>query len=418
MQKLLQFFTTMLLFAVLSLQTTAQENLIRNGDFAGPGSEAGWVSIHEITKTTGAEFWHVQFNQSLKADQMAALAVGETYELTFSAKAEDAKKVAVFFGENGGSFKNLLGDDNVIDLTTDSQSFTFEFVAETFNAMKLGFEGGKDNTSYTIGNVSILKKGGNAGDNIIKNGNFGPANFQDSWFIWVADWEGITASALINDWFIWYADWEGITVDLTKENGWAKIHSITNTPGTQIWHVQFNQQLTASQIAAINNDKKYTLTFDAKAEDAKTIAVFFGQEGGAFKNLLSNNLIDLTAEEKSFSFDFVGEKFDVMKLGFEGGLNNIGYSISNVVIASSPTSVNYKEQSKIMVYPNPASDRITVKANEGSSIVLTNLMGSIVDSKTAAANEVAFEVGALPSGIYFVIIENKGERITKKIVVN
>ncbi len=568
MKKPLQFFATFLLCAAFGLSLTAEETLIRNGNFTGPRVEPGWVSIHEITNTTGAEFWHVQFNQALTQDQIDNLEVGETYELTFYAKAEADKQLHVFFGEEGGSFHNLLDPDlegdGVIDLTTDEQSFSFEFDAGTFDAMKLGFEGGLDDNSYSIGHVSILKKveeGEDAGENIINNGHFGPRDFEDTWFVWVADWEGITASALINDWFLWYADWEGITVDLTIEDGWANIHNIENTPGSEFWHIQFNQEFTASQIGAILPGGSYTLMFDAKAEADKQIHVFFGEDGGSFHNLLDPDLegdgvIDLTTEEQSFSFEFVAGTFDAMKLGFEGGLDNNGYSISNVeilldelpatvvdIITGSPihetlaaaviaanlvdalsgegpftvfaptdyafdllpdgvlddlmddpegdltdillyhvveayalstdledgqeittmlgedvlvtineegvfindaqvvvadlqaengvvhvidavllppdydTSISGPEAASFSVYPNPASDRVNVNTNKGAAITLINTMGSVVHSRIAESDKISLDVSSLPVGIYFISVENKGERVTQKVIV-
>ncbi len=247
MKKLLQFFATFLLCAAFSLSVTAQENLVRNGDFMGQRVDPGWVSIHEITNTTGAEFWHVQFNQGLSQDQIDAIEVGETYELTFYAKAEIDKQVAVFFGEDGGSFHNLLDPDG-----------------------------------------------------------------------------------------------EGVSI------------------------------------------------------------------------------IDLTTEEQSFSFDFVGEQFDVMKLGFEGGLSNVGYSISNVEIMlddEDPTYIHENYLSNIRVYPNPAFDRINVEANEGATINVINIMGSVVDSKIAESDAISFDVSSLPSGVYIISIEDRGERATHKVIV-
>ena len=350
MKKLLQFFATFLLCGVLSLSVAAQENLIRNGDFTEPIVEQGWVSIHDIENTPEGEdeFWHVQFNQGLTEDQIDAIEVGETYELTFDAKADDVKEIAVFFGEDGGDFHNLLDPDQedvgIITLTMEEQNFTLEFEANTFDAMKLGFEGGMCDVDYSIGNVSILKKveeDEDAGDNIVNNGHFGPADFEDTWFVWYADWYDppITVSVSINDWFLWFADWHDpvIAVDLTIDEGWANVHNIENNPGDEIWYVQFNQGLTASQIDTLVTGGEYTLTFDAKAEDEKEVAVFFGEDGGSYHNLLDPDeegvgIITLTMEEQNFTFDFEANTFDAMKLGFEGGLDDIGFSISNVEI--------------------------------------------------------------------------------------
>ena len=512
MKKLILYFTALLVFCAFSLSAIAQENLIRNGHFTEPLNEYGWVSLDIENVPAGEEFWYVQLNQVLTQDQIDAIEVDETYELTFYAKANGDKDVAVYFGEDGGDHHNILDPDedgnNVINLTTEAQSFTFEFEAETFDAMKLGFEGGLDDINYSIGHVSILKKvegDEDPGDNIINNGHFGPSAFEDTWFVWYADWHDpvITVSISLNDWFVWVADWEGVTADLTIDvDNWANIHNIANTPGTEIWHVQFNQGLTRSQIDTLIMGGNYTLTFDAKAEDdGKEVAVFFGQDGGAFRNLLDTeeegvNVIDLTTDAQSFSFDFVAERFDAMKLGFEGGLSDVGYSISNVEILledittyditisvegegttdpepgtytwaagseleliatpdegwefekwvingdeiteatttvtladadvdavahfteeEDPNLVLDENTSNIRVYPNPAVDRLNVVASEGASINLTNIMGSVVRSTIAESNEVSIDVSDLPSGVYIISVEDKGNRITRKIMV-
>ncbi len=72
---------------------------------------------------------------------------------------------------------------NIIDLTTEVQSFSMEFEAGAFDAMKLGFEGGKDDYAYSMGHVTILKKveeGEDAEPNIVYNGHLGAADFADT----------------------------------------------------------------------------------------------------------------------------------------------------------------------------------------------------------------------------------------------
>ncbi|GEM_PF-3436276 len=516
MRRTIQFFVTLLLCGAFSLTVAAQENLIRNGDFTEPLIEQGWVSIHDIENTPGTEYWHVQVIQELDEEQLDALEEGETYTLTFDAKAGDDKDIAVYFGQDEDPHTNLLLEGNeedfkIISLTTEEQSFSFDFDMEVFDLMKLSFEGGLCDIGYSIGNVDISIKeeedddnenGDDKGENIIMNGNFSPGLFDEYWTIFYADWEDVTLSVSLNDWFAWYADWEGVTLDLTIEDGWANIHNIENTPGAEIWHVQFNQQLTKSQVDTLIKGGNYTLTFDAKAEDDKDIAVFFGQDGGSFINLLKpeegDTIINLTTDEQSFSFDFVAERFDVMKLGFEGGLSDVGYSISNVEIlledidtydltvsvdgegttdpepgtytwaagseieltataeedyefekwvingdevTEATTTVtiedadvevvaHFKEEEddthvvdydentpSISAYPNPAIDRLNVITNKGANVILTNITGSVVESKIAGSDEISFNVNDLPSGIYIISVEDKGNRITKKIMV-
>ena len=100
------------------------DNIIIDGDFSADTLSSAWApfnlegtvaatfgvtdsaaSITGITGTDGTS-WHVQFNQILTADQIAAIEVGANYEIRFDAKTDAANKdLVVFFGHNGGGWE-------------------------------------------------------------------------------------------------------------------------------------------------------------------------------------------------------------------------------------------------------------------------------------------------------------------------
>lgn len=82
------------------------------------------------------------------------------------------------------------------------------------------------------------------------------------------------------------------------------------------------------------------------------------------------------------------------------------------------------EDYSINVFPNPATDIITVDydldANENGSFEILNLVGNKVYSQNLDGNDGSVEVSvkSFASGIYFYVLKNKGEVLTtRKMVV-
>lgn len=82
------------------------------------------------------------------------------------------------------------------------------------------------------------------------------------------------------------------------------------------------------------------------------------------------------------------------------------------------SSVDESDPEELAVYPNPASDLITVKGVPMREVFVYNLMGQKVISHPFVGEECRINIGFLVPGIYFLRVENeKGMRFTKKIVV-
>lgn len=211
-------------------------NLIVNGDFSAP--PAGWTSyIHEGVSATfhsfdgmavisdiqnaGPDGWTVQLIQVLNDAQKEALSSG-FYILSFDAIAEANKSGWVHLGEDGGSWTNLLpSDKRSLSLTPELQSYSIGFNAQSFANMKLGFEGGFDNTSFAISNVSILPGNqpqpilGVIDNSLIANPDDLSGNFTVGWdsdsiyvFVEVKDdvLHGTSSPAYVNDNICIYID--------------------------------------------------------------------------------------------------------------------------------------------------------------------------------------------------------------------
>ncbi|WP_162096806.1 T9SS type A sorting domain-containing protein [Anaerophaga thermohalophila] len=245
--------------------------------------------------------------------------------------------------------------------------------------------------------------------NVVLNGDF--SNGGESWTTWIPDWES----------------W--VTFNVTYQDGWANFTDL-NVGAVQYWYLQFNQNFTVEQIASLEEGADYTLTFTAKAEGIKQLKVFFGEDGGSYTDLLPENVAgvghieNLTTSAQTFSIPFVmTSTFPAMKLGFEGGWENIGFSISNVSLIKDVTNdiVNIDDSSVSSVFPNPADELVTITLNGNAAAVsVVDLSGKVVFavSDVAGIDDLPVEVSAWNKGVYMVMVELlDGSKEVKKLMV-
>jgi hypothetical protein len=74
----------------------------------------------------------------------------------------------------------------------------------------------------------------------------------------------------------------------------------------------------------------------------------------------------------------------------------------------------------LMVYPNPATDYIalSVTKSENAVVTITNVVGEVVYKTTMTTLHQTISTEQLPSGIYFISLQNKNKLLTKKIIIN
>ena len=88
-----------------------------------------------------------------------------------------------------------------------------------------------------------------------------------------------------------------------------------------------------------------------------------------------------------------------------------------VKIYYSPEGVEEVETQAIQVYPNPAKDIITVKADNLSSVVIYNSIGQKVFAQELDANELTVNMSDYETGIYMVRVVADGNEVIRKISV-
>ncbi|MGB0345845.1 MAG: carbohydrate binding domain-containing protein [Balneolaceae bacterium] len=321
MKYLASSVVVMLIMLSFAATTNAQnilygENIVFNGDFSlgdslwvteGGNGTATFNDTLSFDVTTAGNPWEIQAFQVLTTEQIAALAGGGTWELSFDANSPDgAKTFHVFLGHNGGGWERYWASGGDGDVTVDGEMKTYTLTAditETWESMKLGFEVGADDANLNIDNIMLRK----VSNNILKNGDFSLAD--SAWAT------------------------EGGQGTVSFDNGELAFTGVTGVGNP--WELQANQPFDSVQLAAISSGP-YSISFDARtAEGTHDIHLFIGEVGGGWNRYLSpdgEGRITIDTEMQTYTREFaVEETWPSMRLGFEVNYEAGDVYIDNVV---------------------------------------------------------------------------------------
>lgn len=156
------------------------------------------------------------------------------------------------------------------------------------------------------------------------------------------------------------------------------------------------------------------------------------------------------SNNKGFAIEWSQNGVQWTKIGYQDGNNNssslINYSFEDknpaqginyyrlvqqdnngVETLSDVKSVNFSVSvsEKLNAYPNPASDNLFIQLgqinNDNSSLSLIDLKGNVVKSinitKLSSSNTIQLPVQNLPSGLYFLVLNDANDITSTKIIV-
>jgi hypothetical protein len=88
---------------------------------------------------------------------------------------------------------------------------------------------------------------------------------------------------------------------------------------------------------------------------------------------------------------------------------------------SFPASMSESEKMLVQVYPNPATDLLTIRVGESIpskplNVNVVDVMGHVVFAESVSASEFRLDVSQWPSGVYFLQVEQDGQRFGRKIL--
>jgi hypothetical protein len=104
----------------------------------------------------------------------------------------------------------------------------------------------------------------------------------------------------------------------------------------------------------------------------------------------------------------------IRKVAFNATCNP--YSLDSVATLGVVNNIN--ASIGMTVYPNPATDEITINGNNIlSQISIRNMMGQVVYEQKYRTKNLDLNIGNLPNGIYFVeVVDEEGNKTVRKIV--
>lgn len=95
------------------------------------------------------------------------------------------------------------------------------------------------------------------------------------------------------------------------------------------------------------------------------------------------------------------------------------FDFDGTVATLNTISVNPDSEFELNIYPNPAKEKLTVKASSRiSTIQITNLSGTLINTSVANAFSSIVDLSEMENGIYLVTVISEGRKLSKKLVVN
>jgi len=112
-------------------------------------------------------------------------------------------------------------------------------------------------------------------------------------------------------------------------------------------------------------------------------------------------------------------KVDAVRLAISGNYTSLYPEFDAVaLIGGVTTAINEQEANKTVIFPNPSNGQLTIKT-EGkgtSAFTIFDVFGNVVLSQKLSQETENISVN-IPAGVYFSVIENKGEKITNKLII-
>ncbi len=307
------------------------ENLLTNGEFANAESMKdgkGWEFLSANGGEGNAEVVPVDGNNALQittenagtvdysiqiVQGPIALKQGNKYKVTFDAWADEAREMKALISAPDLNYIRYWGDQTV-NLTTEKQTFTYEFAMEEASDANSRFEmtfGAMNSTATVyIDNVEVEKTGtfeiAEEVKTVLPDGNFvynsGFDTGADRMKYWTVD-----------------SNISGVSYLATNADGVREFKAVVPSTVSALTDVVLKQEDTA-----IIGGKDYLFTFDAYGTEAKTIKAVIAPD---------------TAEEIAFDVDVATDKKEFsFKLSMPEGVN--GADVKFLIGAAGTTYID------------------------------------------------------------------------------
>ncbi|MDA3901502.1 MAG: carbohydrate binding domain-containing protein [Spirochaetes bacterium] len=268
---------------------------------AVPSVEGGEMKI-AVTNVNSANNWHIQLIQ-----KNIPMVQGESYTLSFDARATDAREITALVGEDAGSYAKY--GQTTVTLDTTMETYTVDFLMSAannpFSIVQFLLSNGSGNYDIYIDNVSV-KKADTPVElptvDTFKNGTFDTG---------LTGWDEYTH--------------DDATAEISVVSGEAEI-DITST-GNKPYGVMISQGEFL-----LENGKSYRVTF--KARSSVDVDIELAAEMADYSRVIDET-VSLTSTMQTFSYD-VAVTADVM-VSLKFLMGNHGYTDEHIIYLDDVT---------------------------------------------------------------------------------
>lgn len=97
---------------------------------------------------------------------------------------------------------------------------------------------------------------------------------------------------------------------------------------------------------------------------------------------------------------------------------SFGNFLDSVTVTAVTTSISENHANSIALYPNPATDLVTIgNVESGSVVTITDITGRIMYSTVTDNTQAIIDTDAFAGGMYIVRIEHNGAILSRKLVI-
>lgn len=213
----------------------------------------------------------------------------------------------------------------------------------------------------------------------------------------------------------------GASGSLSATSGKLNVN-ITNG-GTETWHAQ----LVKNNISLVK-DKMYRISFNIASTSNRNATFYAGKASDPWNSYNGYNSLSLNTSDQAFSYAFTmtSPTDNQARLVFDLGLNTAGVSIHDIKVEQlsfePPVTIITSlegdlSQSKVTVYPNPASTFLIVEGLERNmNAEIMDISGRTIMRQLLDKNNSTLRIDNLMSGLYIMRLQGNGFEEQYKIV--
>ncbi|MDG1841409.1 MAG: T9SS type A sorting domain-containing protein [Crocinitomicaceae bacterium] len=178
------------------------------------------------------------------------------------------------------------------------------------------------------------------------------------------------------------------------------------------------KETISAQFGTSNVDLHYPVYAGAEINASFTFGMIFESNDGINWNYIEvdEKINGIASNDFWTTNNFAGTPTALVRNTF--AIGNNGYLLRNSE-ATGNTSISTNEEIDIQVFPNPASERITIKIEDAQQWNLT-----IVDANRKEINiqevnsnqQKEVNISDLPKGLYYIILTKENQKITNSVV--